>query len=271
LAVTTLLKAPMIQNLFLLRELAKRDFQARYAGSVLGLLWSFFQPIWQLILFTFVFATVLKIPLTGQRTDSFAIFLFCGLLPWAAFQEGVQRSATVITENANLVSKLNFPSQLLVLSVVLTALLHEAVAALVFAAILLATGNLGWHGLPLLLLAVPIQLALTTGLALALSAFHVFFRDTAQLVGMVFMGWFYVTPIVYPISLAPAPYDRLLALNPMTTLVTLYRMALLPRRHGAGFSEIALQTAVLAFLSLAVLAAGWWVFKRLRPAFVDEV
>ncbi len=261
----------MIQNLFLLRELAKRDFQARYAGSVLGLLWSFFQPIWQLILFTFVFATVLKIPLTGQRTDSFAIFLFCGLLPWTAFQEGVQRSATAVTDNANLVSKLNFPSQLLVLSVVLTALLHEAVAAVVFAAILLVTGNLGWSGLPLLLLAVPIQLALTVGLALALSAIHVFFRDTAQIVGMVFMGWFYATPIVYPMSLAPHPYDRLLALNPMTTLVTLYRMALLPQGQGAGFASIAAQTAVLAVLSLAVLAAGWWIFKRLSPAFVDEV
>ncbi len=261
----------MIQNLFLLRELAKRDFQARYAGSVFGLLWSFFQPVWQLILFSFVFATVLKIPLTGQRTDNFAIFLFCGLLPWTAFQEGVQRSATAITENANLVNKLNFPAQLLVLSVVLTALLHEAVAAVVFAAILLLTGNLGWSGLPLLALAVPIQLALTLGLALTLSAIHVFFRDTAQVVGMVFMGWFYATPIVYPRSLAPPPYDSLLTLNPMTTLVTLYRMALLPKGDGAGFSAIVGQTAVLAVFSLAVLAAGWWIFKRLSPAFVDEV
>jgi ABC-type polysaccharide/polyol phosphate export permease len=258
------------QRLFLLRELAKRDFQARYAGSMLGLVWSFFQPIWQLLLFTFVFATVLKIPMTGQRTDNFAIFLFCGLLPWTAFQEGVQRSTTAITDNAALVSKLSFPSQLLVVAVVLTALVHEVVAGVVFVAILAVTGHLGWGGLPWLLLAVPIQLALTLGLALALSAVHVFFRDVAQLLGMLFMGWFYATPIVYPLNMVPAPYDRWLAINPLTTLVDLYRAALLSDGSPQAAGSIA-AIAILAAVALTVLVVGWWIFDRLRPAFVDEV
>src|SRR3954468_22408286 len=90
-------------HLFLLKELVKRDFQGRYAGSVLGLVWSFLQPLWMLLLFTFVFSTVMKIPLVGVRTSHFSIFLFCGLLPWMAVQEGVLRSASAIIDNSSLV------------------------------------------------------------------------------------------------------------------------------------------------------------------------
>ena len=84
----------MRHHLFLLKELVKRDFQGRYAGSALGLVWSFLQPLWMLLLFTFVFSTVMKISLAGARTGHFAIFLFCGLLPWMALQEGVMRAST---------------------------------------------------------------------------------------------------------------------------------------------------------------------------------
>src|SRR5512134_557450 len=93
-------------RLFLLSELVRRDFQARYAGSALGFLWSFAQPLWQLLLFTFVFAGILRVELAGERTDSFALFLFCGLLPFMAVSEGITRAATAITDNATLVKKL---------------------------------------------------------------------------------------------------------------------------------------------------------------------
>src|ERR1700759_4377647 len=89
---------PLRHHLFLLKELVKRDFQGRYAGSALGLVWSFLQPLWMLLLFAFVFSTVMKTPLTGVRPSHFSIFLFCGLLPWMAVQEGVLRSASAITD-----------------------------------------------------------------------------------------------------------------------------------------------------------------------------
>jgi homopolymeric O-antigen transport system permease protein len=257
---------PMRHHLFLLRELVKRDFQGRYAGSVLGLVWSFVQPLWMLLLFSFVFSTVMKIPLTGQRTSNFAIFLFCGLLPWIALQEGVSRSSTAITDNANLVKKLSFPAEVLVLAVVLAALLHEAIAAVIFLVALVATGGLAWQGLPLLLVAVPLQLALTLGLGLLLSSIHVFFRDTAQVLGMVFTGWFYLTPIVYPLNLVPERFRPWIELNPLTALVGLYRQGLLGR-------ELVLVpgTAALAVVAALFLAAGLWLFRRLKPAFVDEI
>lgn len=258
----------MRRYLFLLRELVRRDFQGRYAGSLLGFVWSFLQPVWLLVLFTFVFSTVMsvKVPSSGTGNGSFAAFLFSGLLPWMALQEGVSRSSTAITDNSSLVKKLRFPSEVLVLAVVLAALLHEAIAGVAFLALLAATGELRLGGLPLLLLAVPLQLALTLGLGLVLGSVHVFFRDTAQLLGMVFTGWFYLTPIVYPMTYVPERLLSWVRLNPLTALVELYRQALIEGRLA-----LVPGTAALAITATVLLCAGFWLFGRLKPAFVDEI
>lgn len=251
---------------FLLRELVKRDLQARYSGSMLGFAWSFLQPLWQLALFTFVFAGVLKISLLGERTDNFAVFLFCGLLPWMAIHEGALRSATAVTDNATIVKKLAFPSQILVVTVITSALVHEAIAFVVFFVVLAVMGDLRFSGLPLLLVAVPLQVALTVGLGLLLAAIQVFFRDLVQILGMLFQGWFYLTPIVYPLSLVPEAMRPWLELNPLTTLVTLYRRALLGGELGWASG-----TGALVVLTLGLVGLGWWSFERLRPSFVDEI
>jgi len=252
---------------FLLGEFTRRDFRGRYAGSVLGFLWSFVQPLWNLALFTFLFSTVMKIsPGIGERTSNFAIFLFCGLLPWMAMQEGITRATTAVIDSAGLVKKMSFPSELLVFSVVAAALLHEAIAAGIFLLILGLSGELGIAGLPILLLAVPLQIALTVGLGLAAGAFHVFFRDTVQIIAMLMMGWFYLTPIVYPMSLVPPQLQPLLELNPMTVLVTLYREAFL----GGQLPSLSFMMPLILSAALA-LGSGLWFFNRLRPAFADEI
>lgn len=256
----------MRRYLFLVRELVKRDFQGRYAGSMLGFAWSLLQPIWLIVLYTFVFSTVMKIVPVGVRTSHFAIFLFGGLLPWTAMHEGVLRSATAITDNAALVKKLRFPSEILVLAVVLAALLHEAIAAVIFVCALVWVGEFSWGGLPLLLLALPLQIGITLGLGLLVASLHVFFRDTAQVLGMFFNIWFYLTPIVYPLSLVPSRYRTWLELNPLTALVGLYRQAFL------GGSLAPVPGALSLTLVAAVLtSAGFWLFGRLKPAFVDEI
>ncbi len=256
----------MRHHLFLLKELVKRDFQGRYAGSALGLVWSFLQPLWMLLLFTFVFSTVMKISLAGARTGHFAVFLFSGLLPWMAVQEGVTRASTAITDNSNLVKKLSFPAEILVLAVVLAALLHEAIAALIFLGVLGCLGELAWGGLPLLLLAVPLQLALTLGLGLLLGAVNVFFRDIAQVLGMLFTGWFYLTPIVYPAAAVPARFRSWIALNPLTALVELYRQSFL-----GGALALVPGTGALALAAAVLLCAGFLLFRHLKAAFVDEI
>lgn len=253
-------------HFFLLKELVKRDFQGRYAGSLLGFVWSFVQPLWMLLLFTFVFSTVMKISLTGARTGHFAIFLFCGLLPWMALNEGVQRASTSITDNASLVKKLRFPAEILVLAVVLAALLHEAIAACIFLGVLAVVGELTWGGLPLLLLALPLQIALTLGLGLLFGSLHVFFRDIAQVIGLLFTGWFYLTPIVYPAALVPPRFRAWIVLNPLTSLVELYRQAFL-----GGKMALVPGTGILALASVVLLSAGFLLFGRLKAAFVDEI
>jgi lipopolysaccharide transport system permease protein len=257
----------MRHNLFLLRELVKRDVQGRYAGSFLGLLWSFIQPLWLIVLFTFVFSTVLKVSPVGERTSNFAIFLFGGLLPWAAIHEGVLRSSTAITDNASLVKKLRFPSEILVLAVVLAALVQQAIAAAVYIAVLAwVVDDWSAGGLPLLLAALPLQLGLTLGLGLLMAAVHVFFRDTSQILGMVFNVWFYLTPIVYPLKLVPPQYRGWVELNPLTALVGLYRQAF----FGGEVAPVP-GSIWLAVVTIVVVSAGFWLFRSLKPAFVDEI
>ena len=256
----------MAAHRFLLRELVRRDLHGRYAGSALGVFWSFLQPLWQLLLFTFVFEMVLQMRPVGAGTDRFWVFLLCGLLPWMAVQEGVSRGAAAVTDNAELVKKLHFPSEVLVLTVTVAAFVHEAIAAAVLVPALLLLGELAWGDLPWLLVAIPLQLLLTCGIGLLLGAVQVFFRDLTQLVGMLLQAWFYLTPIVYPLELVPPRLRALLEYNPLTALVTLYRAALLggPLPSATGF-------AALGVAALAAVALGWWTFRRLEPAFVDEL
>jgi lipopolysaccharide transport system permease protein len=255
------------QSLFLLGEFTRRDFTGRYAGSVMGFLWSFVQPLWSLALFTFLFSTIMKVsPGIGERTDNFAVFLFCGLLPWMAMQEGILRATTAITENASLVKKMSFPSGLLVWAVVLAALLHEAIALGLFLVVLAVTGQLSLSGLWMLAIAVPLQVALTAGIGFLAAAVNVFFRDTAQINGMLLQGWFYLTPIVYPLSLVPERFKGYLELNPLTALASLYREALL----GGQFPPLGLLTPLIV-AAVAALLVGITVFRRLKPIFADEI
>lgn len=254
-------------RLFLLREMVRRDLQGRYAGSTLGLFWSFVQPLVQVLLFTFVFSMVIRIPADARWPHvGFAAWLFAALLPWMAVQEGVLRSVTAITDNANLVKKQPFPRELLVLSVVAAALVHEAMAALAFVTVLIAVQAIAPGGLPLLLLAVPLQLGLTLGLGLLGAAAHVFFRDLGQILGLVFMVWFYLTPIVYPWHLVPEPWRGWLLWNPLTPLVGLYRQAFfggdLTMPEGMG---------MLVMAALLLPLAGVAVFGWLASVFADEV
>jgi lipopolysaccharide transport system permease protein len=253
-------------RLFLLSELVRRDFQARYAGSALGFLWSFALPLWQLLLYTFVFSGILRIPLQGERTDSFALFLFSGLLPFMAIAEGVTRASTAVTDNAPLVKKLRFPVVLLVVTVVVTALVHEAIALALFLAVLAALGQVSVASLGWLVVAIPLQIALTVGLGLLLAALHVFLRDIAQALGLVFSAWFYFTPIVYPLARVPESFRGWIELNPLTALVDLYRSALLGGLPTATRGLLALVTAATLFLLLGAVA-----FRRLSPSFADEL
>ena len=257
----------MLKNhIHLAWELAKRDIRARYIGSSLGIVWAFLQPLLQLILFTFVFSTILKISLAGERGggESFPLFLFAGLLPWMGIQEMAQRSTTVLVDQAALVKKLAFPPHLLVAGTLLSAAVHQALAACVFLVVLGFAGRLAWTALwivPLLAL----QVLFVAGACFLLSALQVFFRDTAQMVGYVLMVLFYGTPIVYPLALVHQDSLRtVLQWNPLTRLVEAFRDVLL-RGQAPPLGDLAL----LALTGAVVTWLGLTVFNRSRAQFAD--
>lgn len=255
-----------MQHSFLLKELVRRDLQSRYRGSLFGFLWAFVHPLWQLALLWVVFSVILKVPLVGERTGSFPVFLFSGLVPWLGFAESVQRSANAVVEHSGLVRKLRFPSELLVVSSVLAALVHQAVALGIFAVWQAFAGSPEWSRIPWLLFGLIAQVAIALGLGWAAAALQVFFRDVGQALGIGLQAWFYLTPIVYPLTLVPEALRSWMIWNPMAATVQAFRATLL-----GSDPPTAAAASVLAGLALVLFFSGWALFRRLRPAFADEL
>jgi len=247
------------------RALVARDLRGRYVGSSLGLLWSVVNPLAQLAIFTFVFSTVLSVRF-GSGDLPFVLYLAAALFPWLAFQESVLRSATCLVDNAVLVKRVVFPIEVLPVQIAVSALVHQLIALALLLVLMVVLGvppHASIAALPALLL---VQLLLTIGIGWAVAAAHVFFRDTAHVLGVVFPMWFYLTPIIYPYQLVPERLRPLLALNPFTALVEAYRDVLLHGVVPLGARELWLAT-----VSVAVFGLGATIFTRARGELSDLV
>jgi len=252
-------------RLFLLREMVVRDIRGRYAGSSLGLVWAFAQPVLWMLLYTAVFGFILRAPLEAGFAN-FPEFLLAGLLPWMAFSESLARSATAMTDNAALVKKTVFPHEALVLSVVLAAAVNEVIALALYTVFVGALGHLSLPWLSLALFALCIQTLLAFGLGLLVATVTTFVRDTAHALGIALTVLFYATPVVYPASLVPERLRPILRANPFAHLVEWYRAAFTLHRAPEAASVL----YVAAFTTLAVLA-GSSVFSRARIHFADLI
>ena len=218
----------LVHNKYLVRELVSRDIQSRYVGSIMGLLWAILNPILQLALYTLVFSIVLDIRFGPEAsTGNFALNLFAALLPWIAIQEGVIRSSRTFIENSNVIKKQRFPLETLPFSVIFSAFIHQILGTIVLLIVVVTTQMTNSTFLPLALLLFVIQLLMTYGLATLVACLNVFFRDVAQVLGVLFMLLFWLTPIVYPKGRAPETYQSLLFLNPLTHMVEGYRFIFL--------------------------------------------
>ncbi len=249
------------RNLHLLRELVKRDLSARFAGSALGLVWAVLQPLTLVALYWFVFTVMM--PRGGPAGDSdYALYLISGLLPWLGLNEGLTRSATAIVDNASMVRRLTFRSELLVIVPNLTALLFEFVGLGLFLGFLVLTGR-GITGIWLLPFAIILQLMLQIGIGCVLATVYVFFRDVSQILGFLLSVVFYLSPILYAVA---GRFERIFFWNPMTPLLGLFRSSLLSSPlPSIGSVVFILSVAVAAF------AGGLFVFRRAQPAFVDQI
>jgi lipopolysaccharide transport system permease protein len=251
----------------LIWPLARRMTLARYRGSALGLLWALLTPAVMIAVFTFIFAGLFGARFTEKGTPwEYALYLFCGLLPWTAFSETLLQSAGIVVAHANLVKRVVFPLETLPVAQSLASLVTQlfGTAALLVATVLIR-GELHASLLWLFVLLVP-QLLFTLGGAWLVASLGVFVRDTSQVLGLVLMAWMYLTPIIYPEQVVPPRFRSALELNPFTPLVRSYRRALLegapPDWPGLAYTTV---------FALAVFLLGYWWFARTRKNFADVI
>jgi lipopolysaccharide transport system permease protein len=254
-------------RLDLIRSLARREFAARYKGSLLGIVWAVVTPLVTIAIFTLIFAGIFgaRFGAGGTHWD-YAVYLFCGLLPWTMFQETVQQSATTIVSHSNLVKRVVFPLETLPVAQALSSLINQlfGTAALILASLLVHGGlNLTILWLPVLL--IP-QLLAAIGAAWLVASLGVFLRDIAQGVGLVLMAWMFLTPIIYPESIVPASYQTFINANPFTALIRSHRRILL-EGLPPDWSGLAYFTA----FALVLFLFGYWWFARSRKNFADVI
>lgn len=251
-------------NRNLLKNLIIRDLKQRYVGSVGGFIWSFVHPLVLLVCYTFVFSVILRLRLDPRvGTESFAMFLFCGILPWLMFQDTVVRSCGAITDNASLITKTVIPAEVLPIAITLSNLVHHLIGLAIMVAALGFFHGIHWSAFWVLLY-LPILIMLAQGLGWLVASLNVFFRDTSQVINVLMIFWFWFTPVFYSADMIPDSFRLIVAVNPMATVVTGYRNALL--QHSRPDGEHIL---ILLVWTLVAFLIGALFFRKSKPAFAD--
>lgn len=251
----------------LIFSFAKRDLLGRYKGSALGIAWAVLTPVVMIAIFTFIFAGIFGARFgAGDSHWDYALYLFCGLLPWTMFQETVQQSSNTIVANANLVKRVVFPLETLPAAQAFAALGNQlfATIALLIAAVVIRQ-NLQLTALWLPVLLIP-QLLFALGAAWLIASLGVFLRDIAQGITLLLMAWMYLTPIIYPESIVPERFRWFIGINPFTSLVRSYRRIFLeglpPDWRGLLYFTL---------VALVIFIFGYWWFARTRKNFADVI
>jgi len=247
----------------LLWNLANREITQRYKQSVLGYAWVILNPLFQLIVMSFVFDIVLRIPSLGVP---FILFLSAALLPWNLFTQSLVSSSNVLVSNSNLITKIYFPREILVYSTIIAKMVDFFFSCLVlvfFLFIFKIPVTVYYLWLPVIFV---VQLFFMTGISLVVSALNLFYRDIQYLLNLVLLLWMYITPIMYPIEIIPEKYRFIMSLNPMAVIVNAYRQVLLSGKNPNLYS-----LGVAALVSFIVFSFGFILFKKLEGEFADYV
>lgn len=253
------------RNRVLFANFFRRELSVRYLGSVSGFAWAFVLPLAQLAVYHFIFTRVFRVQ--GFSGVSFLAFVAVALWPWLAAQEALQRGTVSIGGYSDLIRKVAFPHELVVLGSVFATFALQFAGYVVVLVVLRVAGE-GVH-LRGLVVALPIWAILAVGvagLALALSALQVFVRDVEHVLAPVLMILMYLTPILYPLTMVPESLREYAAWNPFTWIVSRLRDAFLDGRLTPRPND-----AVAIAVALTVFLAGRWVFRRLSPSFEDFV
>lgn len=253
----------MRNKLHLLLYFLKKDIKAKYAGSGLGMLWTILMPIVQILLFWFVFSTIMRARPYADTQIPYIHFLLSSFFFWLAFSEGISRSATSIIDNAEMVKKVAFPNIILPVTVTISSYLHHMIGFLIFILVFSITTSFS----PVILLVIPVlflQLLFSLGLGMLLSSLLPYIRDIGQILSSVIQGMFFLSPIIYSLEAVPEQLRIIFYFNPMTYFATSYHQIIL-LKSMPSMTYI----SVILILSGATFFCGFYTFKKLRNGFPD--
>lgn len=242
-------------NLIIL--LSKKELKAKYTSTALGFLWILINPLLQMVVMIIVFSFFLKV-----QVKNYPVFIFSGLLSWTFFSVGLQAGISSLINNRDLLKKVSFPREVLPISAVLSHLFTFVLV--LFLLILYSLVTSGIHASLLLLLPlVVLQTVLLIALSLFLSCLDIEYRDVSFIIQALLTPWFYLSPILYPISLVPEKYLFLYSLNPMAGIVTGYQSIFLntPYIWSMLFSSV--------FVTFTLLLGGITLFRKRSKYFAD--
>lgn len=247
-------------------SLVRKDLRGRYKGSVLGFLWTFVNPLFQLIIYTVVFTYLLP-----SGIDKYYLFLFVALIPWIFFSSAVVGGSTSILSQKDLVKKIYFPREVLPISYVTSCFVNMLFCfIIVFAVVLISRTSVHPLGIVYLPVVMIVEYFLALGIAMITSAITVYFRDFEHILGIITMAWMYLTPVLYPQTL----YDNLPKqikfcaehINPMTSIISAYRRIL----YDGSVPDMStlLEATVLGAI---FIVSGFLIFGRLKKHFAEEL
>lgn len=261
----------MIQALWAYRGFVlgsvRREYESKYRNSLLGALWTIINPLTMIVVYTVIFAKLMQAKLPGiDSTFGYSIYLCIGVLTWGLFTEIVSRAQNVFLENANLLKKISFPRLCLPVIVVLNAGMNFLIIFGLFTVFLVISGNFPGLVFFALIPVLAIQILFAVGLGITVGVLNVFFRDVGQLFGVILQFWFWLTPVVYPISILPASVARLIQYNPMVPLLTAYQDIVVQAKWPVWGSlwPVTLLALVLCFI-------GMQLFRKHAGEMVDEL
>jgi len=246
----------------LLKTNVKKDIRGKYKASFLGVLWSFINPLLQVLVYAIVFPYIMKID-----TENYLVFLICGIIPWTWFTTSLSQGTTCITNNSNLIKKVYFPREILPISVVTSGLINFLISCIIIVIFVLLGGcGLSWYILLLPFIAL-IQYIVTLAIIFLTSAFNAYVKDTEYIVNFILNLLFYATPVLYSANMFEgSPIMWLFRLNPMAHLINAYRDIFYVHELPNMMNLL-----LLLIISLLILIICYSIFKKLEKRFAEEV
>ena len=245
----------------MLKTSIKKDIGGKYKNSFLGVLWSFVNPLLQILVYAIIFPLIMK-----SDIENYVVFMVCGLIPWNYFSTVINRSSFTMIENGNIIKKVYFPREILPISVATSETVTFLISSILILLFTFGYGlgitiNIVFY--PLVLL---VQYVMLLGISLIVSSVTVYFRDLQHFIGVLLQLFFYATPIVYAVDVIPANFRWVLKFNPMTYIIEGYRDIF----WGQTMPDISTLLIVLA-IGIVLCIVGYLIFNKLQKRFAEEL